>query len=207
MVVVLPMLASRSPASPSGDEIRVTCVVPPDAGAAKLPDTSAFLLGSGLALLIALLAWGEQIRAITKDTRDLERDFLEATELKRSQLAPFFHAKNVDDQLAPLSSVMASGKLSDAAQVELLPLFRQWRDLSGGFRSLQSRKYWLTILVTLVCFLTGTFHALFPAQITVLAALVCVLALQVLGLLLMIVLAGRVERRLNALLMQIAEVV
>jgi hypothetical protein len=173
--------------------------------ATSFSDTSAFLLGSGLALLIALLAWGEQIRAITRDTRDLERDFLQATGLTRAQLSALLQARNDDDRLIAFNNLMASGKLTSASQVEILPLFERWRSLGTELRSLQSRKYWLTIALTVVFLGTGMLAALAPGRLVSLPLLLVFPGILVFILLVTVVSAGRVEQRLNALLMQIAE--
>jgi hypothetical protein len=171
----------------------------------SVSDAAAFLLGSGLALLIALLAWGEQIRAITRDTRDLERDFLDATDLSRAQLSALLQAKNDDERLHAFTNLMASGKLTTAPQVEILPLFERWRFLGDKLRRLQSWKYWLTVSLTLVFLATGTTVAYTHAKGVSLSLIMAVPAILVGLILVTIISAGRVEQRLNALLMQMSE--
>jgi hypothetical protein len=173
--------------------------------APSLPDLAVFLIGSGLALLIALLAWGEQIRAITRDTRDLERDFLQVTGLTRAQLSALLQASTDDDRLVAFTNLMASGKLTSASQVEILPLFERWRAHGTKLRSLQSRKYWLTIILTVVFLVTGTFAAFAPEGLAPISVMLVIPGILVVILLVTVVSAGRVEQRLNALLMQIAE--
>jgi hypothetical protein len=174
------------------------------AGKTSLPDLSVFLLGSGLALLIALLAWGEQIRAITKDTRDLERGFLEATGLTRSHLNALLQARNDDERLVAFTSIIASRKLKSALQVETLPLFERWRALGSRLRRLQSTKYWLTICLAAAFLLSGAIATLRADRLPV-APLLAIPGTLTVALLVAVVCAGRVEGQLNQLLVQIAE--
>ena len=39
------------------------------------------LMGAGIALFIAILAWGNQIRSVQKDTREIERELIETKKL------------------------------------------------------------------------------------------------------------------------------
>lgn len=172
---------------------------------ASISDTAVFLLGSGLALLIALLAWGEQIRAITQDTRDLERDFLDTTGLTRAELSALLQAKNDDDRLLAFTNLMASGKLTSAPQVEILPLFEKWRILGATLRSLQSKKYWLTVSLTVVFLATGTVMVFTRSTNVPFSLLLAAPATLVVLILVTIISAGRVEQQLNALLMQMGE--
>jgi len=173
--------------------------------AGPLPDTSAFFFGGGLALLIALLAWGEQIRAITRDTRDLERDFLQITGLTRAELNALLQAENDNDRLVAFTNIMGSGKLTTAPQVEILPLFERWKALGTKLQWLQSRKYWLTILITVVFLATGVLDAVVQDPPVSLLLLLILPGLSVLILLAVVIAAGIVEQRLNALLLRIAE--
>ncbi len=172
---------------------------------AKLPDVSTFLLGSGVALLIALLAWGEQIRAITRDTRDLERDFLELTDISKSQLNSVLDAETDDDRLVAFTNLMASGNLTSASQIQLLPLFNEWRALGANLQNKQSQKYWFTIALTLVLFCSGTVAAIFSIGVYLLVSVTLPPGILVVILLWIVVSAGRLEQKLNVVLKKIAE--
>jgi hypothetical protein len=177
----------------------------PTVQAFLLPDIATFLLGTGLALLIALLAWGEQIRAITRDTRDLERDFLELTQLSRGQLNEVLHAETDDDRLIAFTNLYASGKLTSAHQVQILPLFKRWRELGSHLQGLQSKKYWLTITLTVVFFGSGIGAAVASLGALTLLTLLFPPAVLIAMLLYIVIAAGRVEQKLNEVLKQIAE--
>jgi hypothetical protein len=199
-----PVFAAPAIASPCATAAASADAAPPPARAASLPDLSVFLLGSGLALLIALLAWGEQIRAITKDTRDLERDFLGVTGLTRSHLNALLQARDDNERLVAFTSIMASGSITTALQVEILPLFERWRAFGSKLRRLQSAKYWLTICLTVVFLLAGALAALQPDYLAP-AGLLAMPGVLTSTLLVTVVCAGRVEGQLNQLLVQIAE--
>lgn len=182
----------------------------------KFPsDLSLLLLGSGIALLIALLAWGEQIRSLTKDTRDLERQFQEQHRIHGKAFRIITNTSaQPKDRIYELTQIMTGDIAPDADQLALLTLFTDWKPLARNLRESYDLKYRLTLLLTTLFLLLGFLSLWLPGQsslticrrsITFDAVCFMLIGAMItwhLGLLLVI---ERREQRLNALLAQILE--
>lgn len=177
-------------------------------------DIALFLIGSGFALFIALLAWSEQIQSMKKDTRDLEAKFLSSTALDKFAFLSLMKSTNPDDQFDALSELLISAKLRHAFDVEALGLFRRWHTQSQDLEHLYLWKYRLTVLLTTFLFLAGsltwTLTAAYSMRIgrfdvhleTFFAGSAVLLVLLVLVIVLLI---NQRERRFHELLTSISE--
>lgn len=114
-----------------------------------------FLFASGFGLFLALLAWGDQIRGMTRETRELERDFLQKHKLTREQFKRALGASSPTERLHGLAEIMHSGKLKTVSEIEALGDFEEWLSLSDGLRRLHSQKYWLALALAVSLFLAG----------------------------------------------------
>jgi hypothetical protein len=127
-----------------------------DSGSAdSFSEFTLFLFGSGLALFVALLGWSDQIRGMTNDSRDLERQFLQATGLEKKQFKDVINAKGPNEALKALTVVMRTGKLKNANSVQLLTVFKDWNRDWNHLEQITNQKYNLTIALTISFFLSG----------------------------------------------------
>jgi hypothetical protein len=122
----------------------------------SLSQLSLFLFGSGIAFFIALLAWSDQIRTINKDVRDLEDRFLEKTGFEKSTFMRIVKPKNPDDRGFAIFQVRNSSIAKSRSAPEALRIFTKWNKEWSSIELLTSAKYYLTILLTLVLFGSGT---------------------------------------------------
>lgn len=118
-------------------------------------ELSLFLFGSGLALFIALLGWSDQIRSTTRETRDLEKRFLEQHGIHVSELAPVIRPKNPNEQLEALTKLITRDKIKTRSAAQALPLFQQWNEKLTTLEKYYSIKYDLTIVLTICLFVAG----------------------------------------------------
>ena len=179
-------------------------------------ELTLFFFASGLALFVALLGWSDAIRGIDKDTKDLERQFLEDTGINKRDFLSIVKTHDPDKQLDALTSLMTSGKLRTEASVQLIGTFKKWNAEWSGLESLATWKYSLTVTLTVVLFAAGI-ATLFttPREMVHLHAvdvraelLVLMLPMLLVFVLLGMIMAGaRKERSLRALLNSIAEMV
>jgi hypothetical protein len=114
-----------------------------------------FLFGSGLALFVALLGWSEQIRGMSHDTRDLERQFLEITRIKKKDFLSIVKPTSHEERLAALTQALVSGKPKTVEQVEVLGIFTKWHRKWTGLEALYAWKYRLTLVLTWTLFAAG----------------------------------------------------
>ncbi|MCJ7504740.1 MAG: hypothetical protein MUP80_17025 [Acidobacteriia bacterium] len=159
------MQEPRSPAaSPAPTKTNSVEGGPGDAAHQRTKDTerkafselALFLLGSGLALLITLLGWSDQIRNFNRDSIDLMDKFVEKTGIRKTDFQRFLRSTNPTDRLAAVTAMMNSGKLKTVEDVELTGLFNQLGDISKHLGGLCSRKYFFTLCLTGCMFATGT---------------------------------------------------
>ena len=173
-----------------------------------------FLFGSGLALFVALLGWSDQIRGINKDTKDLESKFLENTKIRKDDFLAVVKVTAPAEQLHAIANLMGSERLTTVSSVELLSLFKKWNEQWGDLERLSSRKYDLTIALTVSLFLAGVASLFTNAKSHVriwdLCArtevlLLAVPMLFVAALIRIMILASKRERRFKDLLNEIEE--
>jgi len=117
---------------------------------------SELLIGIGISLLIAILAWGDQIRSIQKDTRELER------ELKDMKGLPWKDIKILTNQTSTstekqtsLSNLMKKRKLKSKDLPKLLELFENLNTSKKKLRDVNMFKYNLSFYTTIVFLICG----------------------------------------------------
>jgi len=114
-----------------------------------------FLFGSALAMFVALLGWSDQIRGISKDTKELENRFLAETGIAKRDFLSVAKPKLQGEQLAALTRLLKSGRIQSHTKVDLLATFRDWNRQWSRLERLSARKYLLAVALTLALFLAG----------------------------------------------------
>jgi hypothetical protein len=114
-----------------------------------------FLLGSGIAFFIALLAWSDQIRGIDQDIRELETRFLERTGIEKHTFVRIVKPKSPDDRGEAVLEVVSGGRIKNKDAAEILQISTKWHKQWWWIETLSAAKYYVTIALTLVLFLTG----------------------------------------------------
>ena len=70
---------------------------------------------------------------------------------------PVIYASTPDEQLESLTVLMLTRKLNTADGVHVVSQLRRWHKLTVDLERLQTRKYYLTVTLALVCFVFGVF--------------------------------------------------
>lgn len=128
-------------------------------------DISTLLLGSGFALFIALLAWGNQIREPRKEIKQLEEEFRKEFDLKKSELNPLLRRSYENltksdkytfmDEMTALISVMEKNTLKDGKDVNLLQQLKELNMTRCRLEKYYKNRYILSILLTFSFFILG----------------------------------------------------
>lgn len=165
---------------------------------------------------MALLGWSDAIRGIDRDTKELERRFLDDSGVDKRDFLVVIKTTNPDKQLDALTNVMTSGKLNSEEQVAVLSTFKKWQKKRLALERLTSRKYSLTVALTLTLFGAGI-ASLFTTSSQIVnlhlfsmrvELLILVFPLSLILILMgMIVHSDRRERALRELLNSIADMV
>ena len=126
-------------------------------------DISTLFLGSGFALFIALLAWGNQIREPRKEIRNLEYEFRNEFDLEKSEVNPLIcnEDKNVKkytfmDTNMALISIMEKNTLRDAKRIKLLTKLKELNKIRAGLEKILKARYILTLVLTILLFIFGS---------------------------------------------------
>lgn len=154
---------------PSPEPPRIIRAVNNEARPETFSELTLFLFGSGVALFVALLGWSDQIRGINKDTREIEKRFLETTKINRTVFLSVVKPTSPDDQLAALTEILVSGKAQNVAAVEVLKIFQTWHRKWAVMEALALWKYRLAVVLTYSLFAAGLLSLLVnPHQVLLL---------------------------------------
>ena len=186
------------------------------AGTESFSQLTLFLFGSGVGLLIALLAWSDQIRGIDKDIRELEQRFVGDTGIEKQDYLRIVKPETPDDRGRALTQVVNAGKIRTKDIAVVLTILTKWHKQWSRIEGLSALKYRSAIALTLVLFLGGV-ASLFttPAQRVQILSIDCsvemlllVLPAMLIGLLLIIIIwIAERENGLRSLLKSISEMV
>jgi hypothetical protein len=143
-------------------------------------DIDGFLLASGFALLVVLVGWANQMTSKSKETKDIEVDFLKKAKLKRADYKKIVdEGGSTDDSLKTLVNFLYTKKEED------LQIFDKIKLIKADIEKLDnkySRRFWILLLMSVFFFITGIVSfflplnqkiwALFPNLIFVLFAFI-----------------------------------
>ena len=173
-----------------------------ESGQTAPSDLTLFFLGSGFALFVALLGWSDQIRGLTRQTQELQRDVLKRYPLTRDDLAQLRAAKTADDRIVVLTHLLQAKKLVNPNTAKLVPLLESCDALLPRLDRLSEGKYRLTVTLTGVLFLAGA-SSLVSHQVE--QWLLLSPSLLVVAIFIMIIVANGVEREFHNVLSDILE--
>lgn len=111
-------------------------------------------------MFIALLAWSDQIRGLTREVRSLEQDFLTRNAISREEFKKVLKGPRPRDRIHALTKLSTSAKFKSAADVDAIGQFARWLKVSRRVRMLSLCKYWCTVALTISLFLSGGAAAL-----------------------------------------------
>lgn len=115
-----------------------------------------FLIGAGLALLLALIAWSDSIRILHKDTLALEKDFSIKRDLDLRKIRLLIRNETaLARRITTLNTLVYSSKIDKRQDIDiinqLINLDKDRRKLERSYRI----KYALIIILTNLFFASG----------------------------------------------------
>jgi hypothetical protein len=130
-----------------------------------------FLLGAGMALFIALLGWSDQFRLPQKETRRIEKIFMEKLRLKTSELIPIMRGAvkemksgEQDSFLAEIKAmakILVEKKVKNKYDINLVNDFKNIEKQASELYKFYNYKYLSTIFLTVVFFISGISSSFF----------------------------------------------
>ena len=116
-------------------------------------DVAGFLLASGLALLIVLLGWASQITSKSKETKELEADFLKKAKVKREDFK-----KMINEGGATEDSFIAVVNFLFSTEEDNVVVFDKIKRVKEELDSLDRKyswRFWILLLMSMSLFLSG----------------------------------------------------
>ena len=116
-------------------------------------DVKGLLLTSGFALLIVLLGWANQITSKSKETKELESEFLNKAKLKRKD-----YQKIIKEQGAKEDSFSALVDFLYSKEEEDVEIFEKIKNIKTNLETLDkkySRRFWILLCMSISLFITG----------------------------------------------------
>jgi len=116
-------------------------------------DIEGYLLASGFALLIVLLGWADQITSKSKETKDLEADFLRNGKVKRVDYKKMVEGRGTtEDSFNALVDFLYSAEKDNVEIFEIIVNIR--KDIAELDRQYRFR-FWLLTCLSIYLFLAG----------------------------------------------------
>lgn len=115
-----------------------------------------FLIGAGLALLIALLAWSDQIQSMQHETREAEKYFFEKRKINWIKIKKMIREKATPTQiLETLNELLKKESFENIDDINVITHFKLLLKKSNQLEHLYILKYILVIVLTASFFLSG----------------------------------------------------
>lgn len=114
------------------------------------------LFGSAIALLIALLAWSDQIRGLHKETLEAESTLLTVRGINWKIIKRLLRKKEEPDViLAELNNMLNKGSSQNLNDLQIILNFRKLDHRLQYLELLNDLKYYLVIVLTALFFISG----------------------------------------------------
>jgi hypothetical protein len=115
------------------------------------------LFGGGIALLISLLAWSDQIRGLHKETLEAEQILLDNRKIKYREIKKLLRKKESPEViLNKLTEVLKKNSTENIIDLELILKYRSLDRKLQKLELLSNLKYYSIIGLTACFFISGT---------------------------------------------------
>jgi hypothetical protein len=119
-------------------------------------DVSGFLLASGFALLVVLLGWANQITSKSKETKELEAQFLEKAKFKKGDYKKIINEKgSTEDSFSALIDFLYSSKKDKQEDVEIFEKIENIKKDLASLDNLYGWRFWILLFMSTSLFVTG----------------------------------------------------
>lgn len=113
-------------------------------------------MGSGLAILLGLLAWSDKIKSWHKETMEAEKEFCNKRKIDWNQIRELTRGESSEKKLLALSKLLNTKSIKDKKEVEIIDQFSSLSNKRDRLKKLYSVKYALVIILAFLFFISGT---------------------------------------------------
>ena len=115
-----------------------------------------FLIGTGIALLMALLAWSDSIRGWHKETLEAEKKFYDERNIKGIQIKSLLRSNSVaSEKLVMLASLLNSNAITENTDIDFINRFNHLDTMRNRLSRCYSVKYIMVILLAFFFIVSG----------------------------------------------------
>jgi hypothetical protein len=126
-------------------------------------DIAGFLLATGFALLVLLLGWSSQIISKSKETRELESEFLKKANLKDETYKKIIRESGSDkDSLFALVDFLYSRE--DTGDIEIFENIKTIKGLLTKLDKKYSNRFWILLFMSVTFLVTGIIAIFLPLE-------------------------------------------
>lgn len=125
-------------------------------------DIEGFFLASGFALLVVLLGWASQITSKSKETKELEGEFLKKARLKRND-----YKKMINEGGTTEDSFSAAIDFLYSTEEENVEIFEKIKRVKEDLHKLDDKygwRFWVLLFMSITLFLCGLIGLFLPSQ-------------------------------------------
>jgi len=115
-----------------------------------------FLIGTGIALLLAIIAWSDQIRNLHKDTVEAEKYLFENRKLNWKYIRLLIRKKGTPEEILDAINIILKDKSdSEIKDIRLIYTFNELDNKRKRLERLYNKKYYLVFILTFLFFSSG----------------------------------------------------
>lgn len=128
----------------------------------NIMDAEGLLLGSGFALLIVLVGWADQITSKSKQTKEIEKEFLGKANLKGDKYKKIIkEAGSTEDSFSALVDFLYSSKKENVA------IFEKIKNIRADLITLNKKysyRFWILLFTSISLFASGAITFFLPSD-------------------------------------------
>ena len=116
-------------------------------------DIEGFLFTSGFALLVVLVGWLNQITSRSKETRDLENEFIEEAKVKRKDYKDIVNKKSAEKSIYALVDFLYSKR--EESQIETFDKISKMKKDLPILDKKYSNRFWILLITSISLIISG----------------------------------------------------
>ena len=132
-------------------------------------DIEGFLLASGFALLVVLVGWSNQMTSRSKETRDLEQEFIAKAKLKREDYKDIVNKKSVEKSIYALVNFLYSNRKE--SEIEAFDKITKIRKNLPMLDKKYSNRFWILLITSISLMISGIASYYLPERYKIYAVL------------------------------------
>lgn len=123
-------------------------------------DIEGFLLASGFALLVVLVGWSNQITSRSKETRDLEQEFISKAKIKPKDYNDIVNKKSAEKSIHALVNFLYTKRAE--SEIEAFDKLTHIRKNIPMLDKKYSNRFWILLIASISLMLSGVICYFLP---------------------------------------------